>query len=114
MSSKPSKAKRKQMAAKQHAPQAEPKAVTAPEADLAAQAEPKAEAQAQAAPQPEQTQGDKPMKAAPKTQVKLPPLGKIGFFERLQCWCARNYWSRCMLTAGDSQREKPCCMREIR
>ena len=91
MSSKPSKAKRKQMAAKQHAPQAEPKAVTAPEADLAAQAEPKAEAQAQAAPQPEQTQGDKPMKAAPKTQVKLPPLGKIGFFERLQCWCARNY-----------------------
>ena len=50
MSSKPSKAKRKQMAAKQHAPQAEPKAVTAPEADLAAQAEPKAEAQAQAAP----------------------------------------------------------------
>ena len=91
MSSKPSKAKRKQMAAKQHAPQAEPKAVSAPEADLAAQAEPKAEAQAQAAPQPEQTQGDKPMKAAPKTQVKLPPLGKIGFFERLQCWCARNY-----------------------
>ena len=77
MSSKPSKAKRKQMAAKQHAPQAEPKAVTAPEADLAAQAEPKAEAQAQAAPQPEQTQGDKPMKAAPKTQVKL-PCAKIG------------------------------------
>ena len=73
MASKPSKAKRKQLAAKQAASRPEP------------------QAQAAAAPLPEQAPAEKPGKAAAKTEAKLPPLGKITPFERLQCWCAWNY-----------------------
>ena len=60
MASKPSKAKRKQMAAKQAASRPEPQAQAAA-----------------AAPLPEQAPAEKPGKAAAKTEAKLPPLGKI-------------------------------------